>query len=142
MKRALLLTILFAAAPIVTRAYAADLLLRLGPEELVQAGGADISVLGYSVPSLADWDNDGLNDLIVGEGDRDIRIGFQNVPEDKVLKNRVHVDLSAPDEEAEARRIEALGATRLWVSEDPDDPFVVLADPEGNEFCVVRRPES
>ena len=68
MKRALLLTILFAAAPIVTRAYAADLLLRLGPEELVQAGGADISVLGYSVPSLADWDNDGLNDLIVGEG--------------------------------------------------------------------------
>jgi predicted enzyme related to lactoylglutathione lyase len=79
---------------------------------------------------------------IVGEGDRDIRVGFQRVPEDKVVKNRVHVDLSAPDEEAEARRIEALGATRLWVSEDPDDPFVVLADPEGNEFCVVRNPES
>ena len=68
MKRALLLTILFAAAPIAARAYAGDLLLRLGPEELVQAGGADIGVLGYSVPSLADWDNDGLNDLIVGEG--------------------------------------------------------------------------
>jgi len=68
MKRAFLLTILFAAAPIATMAYAGDLLLRLGPEELVQAGGANISVLGYSVPSLADWDNDGLNDLIVGEG--------------------------------------------------------------------------
>jgi predicted enzyme related to lactoylglutathione lyase len=79
---------------------------------------------------------------IVGEGDRDIHIGFQRVPEDKVVKNRVHVDLSAHDEEAEARRIEALGATRLWVSQDPDDPFVVLADPEGNEFCVVRRSES
>jgi hypothetical protein len=39
-----------------------------------------------------------------------------------------------------ASRIEALGATRLWVSEDPEDPFVVLADPEGNEFCVVRIP--
>ena len=68
MKRAILLTIVFAAAPIAARAYAGDLLLRLGPEELVQAGGANISVLGYSVPSLADWDNDGLNDLVIGEG--------------------------------------------------------------------------
>jgi hypothetical protein len=31
-----------------------------------------------------------------------------------------------------------MGATRLWVSEDPEDPFVVLADPEGNEFCLIR----
>ncbi|MBN2270305.1 MAG: VCBS repeat-containing protein [Sedimentisphaerales bacterium] len=68
MNRAIFLTVLLAAASIAARAYAGDLLLRLGPEELVQAGGADISVLGYSVPSLADWDNDGLNDLIVGEG--------------------------------------------------------------------------
>ena len=37
-----------------------------------------------------------------------------------------------------AREIETLGATRLWVSENPDDPFVVLADPEGTEFCIVR----
>ena len=43
-------------------------LLRLGPEELVQADGFDIQVPGYSVPSLADWNNDGLADLIVGEG--------------------------------------------------------------------------
>ena len=43
-------------------------LLRLGPEELVQANGFDIQVPGYSVPSLADWNNDGLADLIVGEG--------------------------------------------------------------------------
>ena len=88
---------------------------------------------GYEVDGdLDDWAS------IVGEGDRVIRIGFQRVPEGKVVKNRVHVDLAAADEEAEASRIEALGATRLWVSEDPDDPFVVLADPEGNEFCVVR----
>jgi predicted enzyme related to lactoylglutathione lyase len=90
---------------------------------------------GYAVENdLDDWAS------IVGEGDRDIRIAFQKVPEGKVVKNRVHVDLSAPDEEAEARRIESLGATRLWVSDDPEDPFVVLADPEGNEFCVVRSP--
>jgi len=68
MKRAFLLIVICAAAAIATEAYAADLLLRLGPEEFVQAGGADIDVLGYSVPSFADWDNDGLNDMIVGEG--------------------------------------------------------------------------
>ncbi len=42
--------------------------LNLGSEELVAAGGGDIAVLGYSVPSVADWNNDGLPDLIVGEG--------------------------------------------------------------------------
>jgi predicted enzyme related to lactoylglutathione lyase len=74
---------------------------------------------------------------VLGEGERGIRIGFQKVPEDKVVKNRVHIDLGAADIEAEASRIEALGARRLWASEDPEDPFIVLADPEGNEFCVV-----
>ncbi len=66
------------------------------------------------------------------------RIGLQHVPEAKVGKNRVHIDLYAKDEVGEAARIEALGATRLWASEDPDDVFIVLADPEGNEFCVCR----
>lgn len=65
-------------------------------------------------------------------------IGFQKVPEGKTVKNRVHIDFAAPDEEATAMEIEALGATRRWVSENPEDPFVVLADPEGNEFCIVR----
>ena len=44
----------------------ADLIL--GPEQAVQAGGADISVPGYSVPSFVHWDGDGLKDLVVGEG--------------------------------------------------------------------------
>jgi len=43
-------------------------LLNLGAEELVQAGGIDIAVPGYSVPSYVDWNNDGAKDLIVGEG--------------------------------------------------------------------------
>jgi predicted enzyme related to lactoylglutathione lyase len=68
-----------------------------------------------------------------------VAIAFQKVPEPKVGKNRVHVDLLADDVEAEARRIEALGGRRLWVSDDPDDVFIVLADPEGNEFCVIGR---
>jgi predicted enzyme related to lactoylglutathione lyase len=69
-----------------------------------------------------------------------IEIGLQCVPEPKTVKNRVHLDLHAPDEEAEAERIEKLGATRLYRSDDPEDVFVTLADPEGNEFCVVRKP--
>jgi predicted enzyme related to lactoylglutathione lyase len=54
------------------------------------------------------------------------------------VKNRVHMDFVAEDEEAEAARIQELGATFLWRSKNPEDPFVTLADPEGNEFCVVR----
>jgi catechol 2,3-dioxygenase-like lactoylglutathione lyase family enzyme len=68
-----------------------------------------------------------------------VRIAFQKVPEAKSGPNRLHIDLEADDEEATAHEIEALGATRLRVSGKPEDPYVVLADPEGNEFCVVRR---
>jgi predicted enzyme related to lactoylglutathione lyase len=67
-----------------------------------------------------------------------VRLGFQRVPEAKAGKNRVHVDLHTDDEEREAQRIEALGARRLYVSDNPDDVFITLADPEGNEFCVCR----
>ena len=42
--------------------------LNLGPEEFVQADGTDIDVPGYSVPSFVHWDDDGLKDLVVGEG--------------------------------------------------------------------------
>ena len=45
-----------------------DLLLNLGPEELVKAGGIDIDVGDYSVPSFVDWNNDNLKDLVIGQG--------------------------------------------------------------------------
>jgi hypothetical protein len=76
-------------------------------------------------------------------------IFFQRVPEPKVAKNRLHIDIklsagaTRPSEE-ERRRIEAgvgplveLGATVLRRNEDPGDWFIVMADPEGNEFCLV-----
>jgi hypothetical protein len=72
---------------------------------------------------------------------RQPNLGFQKVPENKLTKNRVHMDLYVEDEEMAAERIAALGASRLWRSPNPDDPFIVLADPEGNEFCVVRAPK-
>jgi hypothetical protein len=72
---------------------------------------------------------------------RQPNLSFQKVPEDKVVKNRVHMDLYVDSEELAAEQIVALGASRLWRSPNPDDPFIVLADPEGNEFCVVRAPK-
>jgi catechol 2,3-dioxygenase-like lactoylglutathione lyase family enzyme len=76
--------------------------------------------------------------VAIGTPEGDFIIGFQRVPEPRRGKNRVHLDFAAADEEGTAREIEAMGAERLWVGEDPEDPFVVLADPEGNEFCIVR----
>jgi len=69
---------------------------------------------------------------------RQIDIAFQRVPESKAGKNRLHLDLNVADEEAAAARAEELGASRLWASKDPDDVFITLADPAGNEFCFVR----
>jgi catechol 2,3-dioxygenase-like lactoylglutathione lyase family enzyme len=63
---------------------------------------------------------------------------FLKVPEDKTVKNRLHLDLRPDDQEAEVARIEGLGATRISVGQGPDATWVVLADPDGNEFCVLR----
>ncbi len=77
------------------------------------------------------------------------RIFFQQVPEDKIAKNRVHLDVRAAPEvqgeqrmaalEAESDRLVALGATRVRRHE-PQPPisagFIVMTDPEGNEFCL------
>ena len=63
---------------------------------------------------------------------------FVRVPEKKAGKNRLHLDLRPKDQAAEVARIEALGATRADVGQGPDVSWVVLADPDGNEFCVLR----
>ena len=63
---------------------------------------------------------------------------FLRVPEDKTTKNRLHIDLRPDDQAAEVARLEALGATRVSVGQGDDVSWVVLADPDGNEFCVLR----
>jgi predicted enzyme related to lactoylglutathione lyase len=63
---------------------------------------------------------------------------FLKVPETKTLKNRVHMDLRPDDQDAEVARIEALGGKRISVGQDDTASWVVMADPEGNEFCVLR----
>jgi len=68
MKRVILITLALFVPAAANGVFAGGLRLRLGPEKLVQAAGGDIAVLGYSVPSFVDWDNDGDNDLVIGEG--------------------------------------------------------------------------
>jgi predicted enzyme related to lactoylglutathione lyase len=62
---------------------------------------------------------------------------FLRVPEPKQVKNRLHLDLRPDDQAAEVTRLEALGARRVSVGQG-DVTWVVMADPAGNEFCVLR----
>jgi len=73
------------------------------------------------------------------------RLFFQRVPEPKVVKNRVHLDVAAPSDgpgerrqqiDAEVQRVVGLGALRLRSVTDEAGYFVVMQDPEGNEFCI------
>ena len=63
---------------------------------------------------------------------------FLRVPEPKSVKDRLHIDLRPDDHAAEVARAEALGATRVDIGQGDDKTWVVLADPEGNEFCILR----
>jgi len=85
------------------------------------------------------------NAVVDPEGVRP-RIYFQRVPEGKIAKNRVHLDVnvSAGHEgaarrrlvEEEAERLTRLGATELHVEEERGEFWIVMQDPEGNEFCL------
>jgi len=71
---------------------------------------------------------------------RTCSIVFVPVSETETVKNRVHLDVSPVgcDRAEEVARLEALGATRLGIGQG-ERGWVVLADPEGNEFCVLGR---
>lgn len=63
---------------------------------------------------------------------------FGMVPEGKAVKNRLHLDLRPDDQAAEVARLEGLGAKRVSIGQGDEVTWVVLADPDGNEFCVLR----
>jgi hypothetical protein len=63
---------------------------------------------------------------------------FLRVPEDKAVENRLHLDLRPEDQAAEVARLERLGARRVDVGQGDDVSWIVLADPDGNEFCVLK----
>jgi hypothetical protein len=103
----------------------------------------DYQVAPYDEAELARLRSTGIDDpeddptvlVEAGSGVRP-RLFFQLVPEHKIVKNRVHLDLASPDVDAEVARLVALGASVVARY----DGWVTLADPEGNEFCVQAEP--
>ena len=83
----------------------------------------------------SEWDS---RNAAVDPDGKGPRLFFQRVPEGKVVKNRVHLDVNVgPDRvDAEVARLTGEGARVLTVLEDEHERCVVMTDPEGNEFCV------
>ncbi len=96
---------------------------------------------------LGHWWADALDWVVVNDDPDEFEIRatpdqfpgllFALVPEDKAGKNRLHLDLRPDDRDAEVARLVALGAYRVDVGQG-EPTWIVLADPEGNEFCVLR----
>ena len=81
-----------------------------------------------------------IADPAAGGGVRGPSITFVPVPDEKRGKNRLHIDVNPVgcDQDAEVARLIGLGARHVDVGQRSDKSWVVLADPEGNEFCVLR----
>jgi hypothetical protein len=95
-------------------------------------------VLGWEVKRDGEW-------LWMSESGEDVPsnlvLVFASVPENKSVKNRLHIDLSpyGSDQATEVERLYALGARRARVGRG-DHSWLVLTDPEGNEFCLLAHP--
>lgn len=86
---------------------------------------------------VADGAIEGRYVTLAGHG---ITLTLQRVPETKTVKNRMHLDLLVDDVDQAVRRLESLGATRTTATSRQEfgQTWYVLADPEGNEFCVAH----
>ena len=113
-----------------------------------------IVVDAHDLPGLARFWTQALGWKVLSEREREIVIGtdenapvgmcFMPVTDPKTVKNRVHLDLtsSAQDRDQEIERLVALGARRVDIGQTGTESWTVLADPEGNEFCVIRPKET
>jgi hypothetical protein len=94
------------------------------------------AALGYDVDEAEDEEA-----LIRDPSGRGWPLLFLVVPEGKIVKNRVHLDLSPPSTmREEVDRLTALGASTLRLVEEHGSVWTVMLDPEGNELCVLRGP--
>jgi predicted enzyme related to lactoylglutathione lyase len=82
--------------------------------------------------------------LLVDETGQQPKLLLQRVDEPKAGKNRMHFDIETPAVDEEVVRLEGLGATRMIddAIEEHGNRWVVMADPEGNEFCVCNAGQS
>jgi predicted enzyme related to lactoylglutathione lyase len=109
-----------------------------------------IVIDAHDLPALARFWAQVLDWKILSEREREVVIGpdetapvgicFMPVTDQKTVKNRVHLDLAPGTDgrDAEVERILALGARRVDVGQTGTESWTVLADPEGNEFCILR----
>lgn len=116
--------------------------MTLSPDTLTFDCADPLRVAGFWAVVLGfELDHDPDDDLVfIRDPSGSARgMDFQRVPEPKVVKNRVHIDLRAPETMAEeVERIRALGASELRFVEEGAGWWTVMADPEGNEFCILR----
>jgi catechol 2,3-dioxygenase-like lactoylglutathione lyase family enzyme len=75
------------------------------------------------------------DDFRVLRGER-VNLSLQLARTPVTARDQMHLDLYSDDPEAQVERLVGLGATRVRRNDDPDDTYVVMRDPEGNEFCV------
>jgi predicted enzyme related to lactoylglutathione lyase len=113
-----------------------------------------IVIDAHDLPRLARFWTQALGWKVLSEREREIVIGaddnapvgicFMPVTDPKTVKNRMHLDLtsSASDRAQEIDRLLTLGAHRVDIGQTGTESWTVLADPEGNEFCVVRPKET
>jgi hypothetical protein len=98
--------------------------------ERVHSGDGGIAIRGSGLD---------LTDAVLIESAQPPALAFVLVPEDQILKNRVHGDLTPIDcsQEDEVSRLASLSAKRIDIGQI-DTSWIVMADPEGNEFCVME----
>jgi len=125
----------------------------------VSASGGSVAVMTIKVEmvtvdcrdayALADWWSRQTGGKVVGErGDEFVMVepgagggptlGFQQVSEPTPGKNRLHLDVTAPDRDLAVERLLGEGALAVARHETPGFTWVVLSDPEGNQFCVSQ----
>ena len=82
------------------------------------------------------WEGDDDDEILIGGAGRP-RILLLEVHDEKKVKNRLHLDLRPDDLDAEVDRLLSLGATKVDIGQG-EVSWVVLADPDGNEFCILQ----
>ncbi len=105
-----------------------------------------VNVDAHDAVTLGRWWQQALGWVVINDAPDEFEIRpsedrlpgllFVPVPEGKSCKNRLHLDLRPEDQDAEIERLVSLGATHVDVGQGTQT-WVVLADPEGNEFCVL-----
>jgi len=108
-----------------------------------------VTIDSHDPSALARWWAEALDYEIAGEEDDETWIEptggapgatllFVQGDDAKTAKNRIHFDLRPDDRDAEVARLESMGAKRVDIGQTGEETWIVLADPEGNELCVLR----